>query len=98
MKRVLMAAVLGSVMLASGVVFAAAPEPVGISLLRIEMKKALLQQDAAPKMTQLRQKKLQELQAAGKADEVSDAEVDLIQAQAAEALGNLSVKELDIQL
>jgi hypothetical protein len=101
MKRVWMAGMVAGVVAIAGTLgtaMAANPEPVGISLLRIEMKKALLQQDVAAKMTQLRQRKLQELQAANKTDEVADAEVDLIQAQTTQAITDINLKELDLQL
>jgi hypothetical protein len=98
MKRVLLAAVVAGVLMTGGISVRGAEEPVGISLLRIEMKKALLQQEQAPKLTALRQKKLQELQMKGKAEEALDAEVDLIQSQAAESVGNINLKQLDLQL
>jgi hypothetical protein len=98
MKRVVMTGVLAAIVGLAGSAMAAAPEPVGISLLRIDMKKALMQQDISAKMTQLRQRKLQELQAAGKTDEAADAEVDLIQAQTTQAVTDINVKELDLQL
>jgi hypothetical protein len=101
MKRVVSATLLAAILGMAGTpvtTMAATPEPVGISLLRIEMKKALMQQDISAKMTQLRQRKLQELQAAGKSDEAADAEVDLIQAQTAEAVNAINAKEMDLQL
>src|SRR6476620_9846982 len=98
MKRVAMTALAAAILSVATSAIAANPEPVGISLLRIEMKKSLMQQEVAAKMTQLRQKKLQELQAAGKTDEAADAEVDLIQAQTSEAVGAINAKQLDLQL
>src|SRR5688572_26120085 len=98
MKRVWMTAVAAVFLGLTTSAFGANPEPLGISLLRIDVKKALMQQEVAPKMTQLRQRKLQEVQAAGKADAAADAEVDLIQAQTTEAVANIHAKELDLQL
>jgi hypothetical protein len=98
MKRVVMMGVAAAILGMAGSALAAGPEPVGISLLRIEMKKSLIQQDISAKMTQLRQRKLQELQAANKPEDAADAEVDLIQAQTTQAVTDINVKELDLQL
>jgi hypothetical protein len=98
MKRTFIGAAVIATLAVTGATFAAPPEPVGISLLRIEMKKVLMQQDVGAKLTQLRQRKLQELQAAGKTDEAADAEIDLIQAQTAEAVTSINYKQIDLQL
>ena len=66
-------------------------------MLRIELKKALIQQEVAPKMTQLRQQKLAALKGKN-AEDTADAEMDVIQAQTAQAISNIAVKELQLQL